>query len=336
MFESAMSAAKGPAISIVVRSYNEERFIHRLFVGLRLQTRKDFEVILVDSGSTDSTVEIAKSFGARVIHLPSAEFSFGRSLNVGCAAANGETLVFASAHVYPARVDWLERLIEPFEDERVGLVYGKQRGNEITKFSERQIFVKWFPEASMPNQASYFCNNANCAVRRDLWRHQPYDETLTGLEDLAWAKNMQRRGARVAYASEAEVVHVHDETWDRVRNRYRREAMALRVIEPTLQFGFGDFVRLTAANIVSDFREAQRQGLLGRELAGIALFRLNQFWGTYLGHRLHTSVTAEIRDRFYFPPPSAGQSDLGEGDASPRRLAASAQPAVRIDYDCAA
>jgi rhamnosyltransferase len=329
-------AAADPRISIVVRSFNEQRFIRRLFVGLGLQARQDFEVILVDSGSTDATVEIAESFGARIIRLPKAEFSFGRSLNIGCASARGGILIFASAHVYPARVDWLDRLVEPFQDERIGLVYGKQRGNEITKFSERRIFAKWFPDTSVPNQSSYFCNNANCAIRRRLWQEQPYDETLTGLEDLAWAKDVQRRGARLAYAGEAEVVHVHDETWDRVRNRYRREAMALRAIEPTLRFLFRDFVRLTAANIFSDVREARRQGVLRQELAGIALFRFNQFWGTYLGHLIHTSVTAEIKDRFYFPPAGVAASGRGGEDGAPAfRPVTLGQPALRIDYDCA-
>jgi glycosyltransferase involved in cell wall biosynthesis len=321
-------SAVPPTISIVVRAYNEERFIRRLFVGLGLQSRRDFEVILVDSGSSDGTVAIAEEFGARILRIPKAEFSFGRSLNVGCAAARGSILVFASAHVYPARTDWLERLVEPLADRQVGLVYGKQRGNEITKFSEQQVFLKWFPDGSAPNQSSYFCNNANCAIRRQLWEALPYDETLTGLEDLAWAKEAKRRGIRLAYAGEAEVIHVHDETWARVRNRYRREAMALRAIEPALPFTLLDFVRLASANIRADLREAQRQKRLRREAAGIVLFRLNQFWGTYLGHRYPASVTAEIRDRFYYPSAAAAPAA-----ASHEAGAAPAQAVSRIDYD---
>ncbi|SDB05643.1 glycosyltransferase [Bauldia litoralis] len=292
----------GPKISIVVRAYNEERFIGRLFAGLALQSRRDFEVVLVDSGSTDDTVAIAVAHGARIIEIPKAEFSFGRSLNIGCEAARGDILVFVSAHVYPARVDWLERMVEPFDDDRVGLVYGMQRGNEITKFSERQIFVKWFPDEPAPRQSSYFCNNANCAIRRSLWESFPYDETLTGLEDIAWSKQLKRGGMQITYANEAEVIHVHDESWGRVRNRYRREAMALRSIEPGLRFSFLDFATLTMRTVFADSRQAARQQVLRRELGGILLFRFNQFWGTYLGHRFQTEVTSEIKNRFYFPP----------------------------------
>ncbi|MEP5518326.1 MAG: glycosyltransferase family 2 protein, partial [Bauldia litoralis] len=248
-----------PKISIVVRAYNEERFIGRLFAGLALQSRRDFEVVLVDSGSTDDTVAIARSFGARIVQIPKAEFSFGRSLNIGCATARGEILVFASAHVYPARIDWLERMVEPFDDTSVGLVYGKQRGNEITKFSEHQIFAKWFPNEPAHRQSSYFCNNANCAIRHSLWQTRPYDETLTGLEDIAWSKELKRSGIQISYASEAEVIHVHDEPWGRVRNRYRREAMALRSIEPGLRFSLIDFATLTVRTMIADSRQAARE-----------------------------------------------------------------------------
>jgi len=67
--------------SIVIRAYNEDQHIGRLFEGIKQQTVKDVDVILVDSGSTDSTVAIAESFGARVVKIRPEEFTFGRSLN---------------------------------------------------------------------------------------------------------------------------------------------------------------------------------------------------------------------------------------------------------------
>ena len=104
--------------SIIIRAYNEEKHIGRLLEGIKQQTVKDVEVILVDSGSTDSTVAIAESFGARVVRIPSAEFTFGRSLNFGIKAAKRELIVIASAHVYPVYPDWLETLLRPFQDDR--------------------------------------------------------------------------------------------------------------------------------------------------------------------------------------------------------------------------
>ena len=126
--------------SIVIRAYNEEKHIGRLLEGIKQQTVKDVDVILVDSGSTDSTVAIAESYGAQIVKIRPEEFTFGRSLNYGVKEAKRELVVIASAHVYPVYPDWLETLLRPFQDENIALTYGKQRGPEFAKFSEQQIF----------------------------------------------------------------------------------------------------------------------------------------------------------------------------------------------------
>src|SRR5574339_1117864 len=162
--------------SIVIRAYNEERHIGRLLEGIRQQTLKDPEIILVDSGSTDRTVAVAESFGAQVVHIPPGEFTFGRSLNLGIQAATGELIDIASAHVYPVYPDWLESLLRPLENEWIALTYGKQRGPETAKFSEQQIYHQWYPDVSQPRQATAFCNNANAAIRRSLWKQNHYND----------------------------------------------------------------------------------------------------------------------------------------------------------------
>ena len=286
--------------SIVIRAYNEEKHIGRLLEGIKQQTIKDVEIILVDSGSTDRTVSIAESFGARVVRIPSAEFTFGRSLNFGVRAATRDFVVIASAHVYPVYPDWLESLLRPFEDERVALTYGKQRGPDVAKYSEQQIFHQWYPDTSDLNQPTAFCNNANAAIRKSLWEKNPYDETLTGLEDLAWAKWAKEQGHKIAYVADAEIVHVHNETPRGVFNRYRREAMALRRIYPEAHFNFYDFLRLTITNIFSDLWHAAREGLLLRNLASIFWFRFMQFHGTRMGHRETSLVTPQLRETFYY------------------------------------
>lgn len=290
-----------PAVSVVIRSYNEEKHIGKLLTGIRSQTLDDVEVILVDSGSTDRTVAIAERGGARIVHITKEEFSFGRALNRGCEAATGDILVFASAHVYPLRKDWLEHLVAPFADPQVALSYGRQVGNELTQFSEHQVFEAWFPAISAPRQPHNFCNNANCAIRRQGWQERRYDEVLTGLEDLAWAKQARQQGGQIAYVAEAAIAHVHEETWSRIRNRYRREAMALRQIEPSIRFGFFDFLGLTWSNSLSDLRAAARQRQLRQQWASIALFRFNQFYGTWRGHAAPGVVDGHLRQRFYYP-----------------------------------
>ncbi len=287
--------------SIVIRAYNEGRHIGRLLEGIRQQTLQDVEIILVDSGSTDGTVSVAESFGARIERIPSAEFTFGRSLNFGLRAATRELVVIASAHVYPVYPDWLESLLRPFaEDGKVALTYGKQRGPVSAKYSEQQIYHQWYPDASNPNQITAFCNNANVAIRRSLWEKNPYDETLTGLEDLAWAKWAKEQGHAISYVAEAEVIHVHNETPRGVYNRYRREAMALRKIYPEAHFNFYDFLRLTLTNIFSDLWHAAREGMLWKNIASIFWFRFMQFHGTRMGHRETSLITPQLRETFYY------------------------------------
>lgn len=287
--------------SIVIRAYNEEAHIGRLLDGIRQQTVKDVEIILVDSGSTDATVAIAEAFGARLARIPSDEFTFGRSLNLGVQAASREYVVIASAHVYPVYPDWLETLLRPFEDATVALVYGKQRAPATAKFSEQQIYYQWYPDTSTMRQVSPFCNNANAAIRRSLWQLHPYDETLTGLEDVAWAKWAMEQGYAVAYAAEAEIIHIHNETPRGVYNRYRREGMAFKRIFPESHFNVYDFLRLTATNIVSDLWHAARHHLLVRNLISIFWFRVLQFWGTYQGYRRSGPLTQHLRQTFYYP-----------------------------------
>jgi len=286
--------------SIIIRAYNEEKHIGRLLEGIGHQTIKDVEIILVDSGSTDSTVLIAESFGARIVRIPSAEFTFGRSLNFGVRAARRDLIAIASAHVYPVYPDWLETLLHPFEDEKVALTYGKQRGPESAKFSEQQIFHQWYPDVSDMNQATAFCNNANAAIRKRLWEVNPYDETLTGLEDLAWAKWAKEQGHAIEYVAEAEVVHVHHETPRGVFNRYRREAMAFKHIHPEAHFNYYDFVRLTTTNIFSDLYHAAREGMLWKNITSIFWFRLMQFHGTRIGYRESSLLTPQLRETFYY------------------------------------
>jgi rhamnosyltransferase len=286
--------------SLVVRAFNEERHIGRLLEGIGQQTVRDVELILVDSGSTDATAAIAAHYGAKVVHIPPAEFTFGRSLNLGLAAATRELTVIASAHVYPVYPDWLERLLEPFREPRLALTYGKQRASEHSKVSERQIFARWYPEQPDPDQKHPFCNNANAAIRRSIWDAHPYDETLTGLEDLAWAKWAQGRGYAIAYVPEAEVVHVHEERPRGVYNRYRREAMAFKRIYPEAHFSLYDLVRNIFASIGFDFLHAARLRLLWPSLASIFWFRTTQFWGTYQGYRHSGLLTPELRQTFYY------------------------------------
>lgn len=290
-----------PRCSIILRSYNEEKHIGKLLTGIQQQTIDEVEIILVDSGSQDMTVEIAKENNVSVLSIQPEEFTFGRSFNRGCALARGEFLVLASSHVYPTYPDWLEQLLAAFEDSKVALAYGKQRGNHTTKFSEHQMFKTLYPEKSNLHQDHPFCNNANAAIRRELWQQRPYNESLPGLEDLEWATWALTQGYHVAYMAEAEVIHIHDETPRQVYNRYRREAMALKQFQPWQRFNIWDLLRLYTSNVTSDIWQGLRQRRLLRELPGILWFRWMQFLGTYRGFKYIGPLTPDLKRAFYYP-----------------------------------
>jgi rhamnosyltransferase len=308
-------------VTAVIRAYNEERHIGRLLSGLERQTQQPDEIVVVDSGSSDATVDIATHYGARIVTIRKEDFSFGRSLNLGCDAAEGDLLLNVSAHVYPVYDTFVEHMARPFEeDPKVGIAYGRQVGDHRTKYSESRVMLKWFPTKSISNQDHPFSNNANCMVRKSLWQKFPYDEELTGLEDLDFAKKAQADGARISYVADAPVVHVHEESWDRIRNRYRREAIAYARIMGQKEISAVEGVGLALGNIASDYVHAAREGVLfGENLVGIPAFRAAQFLGAWEGYRQEGKVSEGLRRRFYYP-------------LSPAELPEAELPGTPIDY----
>ena len=303
------------SISIVIRAYNEEQHIGRLLTGIVKQTVKDPEIILVDSGSSDATRAIASQYPVKIVHIDPDEFTFGRSLNKGIEAATGEIIVMISAHCYPVYPDWLEQLVAPFENPEVAAAYGKQRGGESNHYSEHQFFRNYFPEISQPRQTQPYLHNANAAIRKSLWEKHSYDEQLTGIEDLAWGSWALEEGYVIAYVAEAEIVHLHEESFSQVYNRYRREAIAMKQILPESKFGFQDFLSHWVKKSASDLVQAVREGVFFQMLGDVIAFRLMQYWGTYRGYQFSGKIDAQLHHQFYYPP-----SILDDKGASSREV----------------
>ena len=298
-----MAADAKPRVSVIIRCFNEERHIGTLLDRLSRQTLTDHEVVVVDSGSSDGTLSVVRRFPVALVQISPEDFTFGYSLNRGCERASGEFLVMASAHVVPCSDRWLEHLIAPFADPAVALVYGRQQGDTTSKFSEQQLFAKQYPAESNFDQHTPFCNNANAAIRRALWVDHAYDESLSGLEDLAWAKHMVERGHRIAYSAEAAVAHIHEESPGQIRRRYMREALALKRIFPDSHVTFGEFVSLLFSSVGMDLLAALRQRQPIRRLFEILMFRTMQYWGTYRGMNYRSPLTHELIMQFYYPGP---------------------------------
>ncbi len=288
--------------SIIIRAYNEEKNIGKLLSKIKNQkVNFKYEIIVVDSGSTDKTVEIAKRFNTKVVNIKPKEFSFGFSLNKGIEASLGDICVFISAHCFPEDDRWLKNIVLPhLEDEKIALVYGRQRGNFRTKFSEKQIFKQWFPNNGKGCHEHPFCNNANSSIKKKIWNKVKFDEVLTGLEDIDWAKKVISMGYKIFYNPDARIIHVHNETWQQIMNRYKREAIAFYTIFPKEHFGILSFVKYFLLNVTKDFKSAFAEGVFKKEFLNVIKFRYFQFLGTYKGARYKKEITEELKKIFYY------------------------------------
>ena len=290
-------------VSIVIRTLNEAEHLDDLLTLIKRQEfpQADVETVVIDSGSSDPTLEIATRHGARITRIRKSEFSFGRSLNMGCDFATGDILVFVSGHCVPVATDWLQRLCQPLLDGTVAFTYGRQIGDDDSNFSERRIFAKYFPDQSAVPQSGFFCNNANSAILRSVWQDNRFDEELTGLEDMELAKRLVAQGFKIGYVADAPVFHHHRETWAQVRRRFEREAIALRDIMPEVHLSRLDVVRFVLASTLGDWRAAARNGVTSSSRLDMARYRWNQYVGAFKGNRDHRVLSRAAKERFFYP-----------------------------------
>lgn len=288
--------------SIIIRTLNEEKHLGNLLQSLKEQEYQDFEVVVVDSGSKDKTIDIARAFGARIIEIESRDFTFGYALNVGCKVGKGKYFVFASAHVLPVHKDWLSNLVLPFENEKVAMVYGRQVGTKNSKFSERIDFQRLFGKSSVNSKVPLnYANNANSAVRKSLWEQEHFDEYLFGLEDIDWARKWSKKEYIIHYEPTAPVYHIHEEKWSQVFNRYRREAIAgVRIGlagPPQARLGTGYLF----VNILLDFLYSF-PNYTPKRIEEIFRFRYYQWKGSRTGWRQGKEIDFSIQKNEIFYP----------------------------------
>lgn len=291
-------------ISIVFRALNEAKFIEDAILACKRQVLDDgleFEIVLVDSGSTDGTLEIANRHDLKIVHIPQAMFSFGRSLNWGSEAATGEYLAFISAHCIPSTDRWLQNLVQPLLDGTAVYSYGKQVGDDHNKFSEKQLFAKYFGERDLIQTESCFVNNANSCVTKEAWERHKFDEEVTGLEDMVLGKALINDGLAIAYCADATVIHIHEENWGEVRRRYYREALVLRKVLPEVNLGLGDAIRYTVAGILNDSSAALENKCFFSKIGGIFAFRFMQYYGSYKGHNELRKLSRSQKEAYYYP-----------------------------------
>jgi rhamnosyltransferase len=228
-------------ISVIVRARNEAPAIGRCLELVRDQeTDGAVDLIVVDTASTDATVDIATRYGARVVSVPASRFSFGGALNLGAANARGSILVALSAHAFAPDRRWLARLMAPFSDPVVACASGDRFYPDgsalVTPVRQDLALAREHPLWGYSNAAGAF--------RAALWRQRPFRGDLPGSEDREWSRHWIERGY-VCVVDPALVVD-HDHTHDPVVSIYRRarrEAEGFGMFLDLPPYGTGDLVR---------------------------------------------------------------------------------------------
>jgi rhamnosyltransferase len=238
---------QGHRPSVIVRSKDKVDSIEKTLTGLRSQTI-DVEIVVVDSGSTDGTLEIARRYCDELIEIPASSFTYGGSLNLGAEKSSGDVVFALSAHCVPSSEQWVEWALEAYTDSSVAGTTGEVWAPNRGRLSGPTSFARGDVEA---NPFWGFSNHAS-SWRRSAWEAIPFDATVEACEDKLWMWRVLEMGSRVVADPRLVVDGGHRraagarELFRRVRREHRVLSGIVGYAVPTagdlLQEWWGDFL----------------------------------------------------------------------------------------------
>lgn len=235
--------------TVAVLTYNGEMYIREIIEAVLHQEYSDFELLIIDSGSTDSTLEIVQSYPAvKLVEIPNSDFGHGKTRNLAAELANGEYIAYLTHDAVPTSRHWLEKLLEPLEKyPHIAGVVGKQVPRydafPLQKYDIEAVFAGQGPDHGItishaPLAADDFLNidfitfysDVNSATRTEFLRSEiPYRD-VPYAEDQLFAKDFISAGYAKAYAPMAQVLHSNDLTVREYGPRIFDEIIGLRRI----------------------------------------------------------------------------------------------------------
>jgi rhamnosyltransferase len=285
------SGGKGymPKVAIAMRSYNDREVIRGTLEMIRRQTYRDFELWNFDSSSTDGTAQIIQELNdpERIRRNDPASYNPGAVLNEVVATVGGEVVVFINSDATPEREDWLEKLIAPLADQRVGAVYGRQTARPDC----RALFVKdterAFGDGREAAKWVHFFSMANSAARREVLERFAFETEIQYSEDIEWSLRLRKAGLGIRYVAEAAATHSHNYTLGQSFKRHFGEGKADAWIfqNGELNTSFLRYCLLPIGmEVLRDLRWAFQKRSLDALMHTIPL-RTVQKWGRWRGLR---------------------------------------------------
>lgn len=203
-------------ISVIIRTYNESANIEQVLRSLNKQTYRNFETIIVDSESTDTTLQICSQYNTNIIGIKKSEFNYSYASNVGAEHATGDVLCYISGHSVPLKPDYLERAARHFEDQSIGGVYGEAIALSSGSLTEKAFYGLGYIKSKLKgieleteiHPGILSCSNA--FVRTDLWKKFKFTEALGhGGEDVEMAYRILKDGYQILRDPDIVVKHSH-------------------------------------------------------------------------------------------------------------------------------
>ena len=226
------------SVSVILPTLNAAGEIAALLAAFKDQTRPPDEILVVDSGSTDGTAELARSHGARVISVPRDQFDHGGTRDAAQRQMTGEFVLFLTQDALPADERYIEHLLKPFADERIAAVSGRQLPHPDARPYVRAVQQYRYPAQSRtwgPEERealgirAYHLSDVCSAYRRSAYEAVGgFPHPLPTNEDMLIAATFLDAGYRLAYCADAAVVHSHDLT---LRQEFRRNVLIGRFLQ---------------------------------------------------------------------------------------------------------
>ena len=195
-------------VSIVIRTFNEQKWIRHCLLAVFSQNYCSFDVVIVDSNSSDNTLRICEDFPIRqVVHID--DYRPGDALNKGIQANPADYYVCLSAHCIPCNQQWLDNLTSAFVNPNIVGIYGRQLPLPSSQNIDKRDLLMTFSCESRLTTMDGFFHNANSALRHSYVSNNLFDPSVTNAEDHVWGRNAILNNHALFYSAEASVFHHH-------------------------------------------------------------------------------------------------------------------------------